>query len=409
MLVTLIPFFDKNMKVAAYSVFSRKKNKLLHPELLGTGHNDGAGYIEGLELIQSIGVETLAPDTNVFVPVNNIAIFSNIKENYQVNPDRIVLLFDDSVLNSEMYLERITELKKQGYKLAIRKIQVADYEPNREFLMLMDYVILNCHKVEVNKAKIYFKKVYPELKICVGNIDTQEFFEEVKDDSDFCMFEGEFYRVPINRNNTEVAPLKMNYISLLNIVNEHDFDLTKAASIIERDMALALKLLELVNHMTVNSQITSIRYATAMLGQKELKRWINTAVARELCDDRPSEVARLSLIRAKFAEELAGLFGQKEAAPELFLLGLFSDIDLVLDMPMEEALKRVNLSEEIKDALIRHEGSFAPLYEFMLNYEAAHWEEISRVMVLNKITVNDVYEAYHTSLKWYKDIIMSGK
>lgn len=79
----------------------------------------------------------------------------------------------------------------------------------------------------------------------------------------------------------------------------------------------------MVNRMTVNSGITTIRHAAAMLGQKELKRWINTAVVNQLYADKPSEITRLSLIRAKFAENLAPLFQLQNKTEELFLMGLF--------------------------------------------------------------------------------------
>ena len=58
MLVTLIPLFDETMAVQAYSLFTQKKNHLLTPSLLGTGSNDGAADIAGLDLIESIGIET---------------------------------------------------------------------------------------------------------------------------------------------------------------------------------------------------------------------------------------------------------------------------------------------------------------------------------------------------------------
>ena len=72
MLVTLIPLFDENIKVSAYSLYTQKANFLLHPNLLGSGSNDGAAQIEGFELILNMGLETLSPAKEIFVPVNEI-------------------------------------------------------------------------------------------------------------------------------------------------------------------------------------------------------------------------------------------------------------------------------------------------------------------------------------------------
>ena len=196
----------------------------------------------------------------------------------------------------------------------------------------------------------------------------------------------------------------MTYIELMNVVNAPDFDLTKAADVIGRDTALVVSLLKMVNRMTINSEITSIRHAAAMLGQKELKRWINTAVTNKLCEDSPGEVTRLSLIRAKFAENLAPLFDEEGQSQELFLMGLFSILDVVLNKPMEEALKIVRVSKPIEKALTKGEGEYGKILKFMRSYEDADWTEVSRVMVLDKIDMDATYKAYLDALKWYRTI-----
>lgn len=407
MLVTLIPLFDEKMTVRAYSLFAQKKNFLLNPSLLGTGRNDGAANIPGLDLISEIGIEILSADKEVFVEVNNISVFSDITVSEQTPCEKLVLLLDNSVKPDDMYVKRIKELKAQGYKLAIRKLTVQDFEPYREILLLMDYIFLDHKKIDISKAKIYFGKVYPNIKLCAGNIQTQEIFEELKKEGGYSLYEGEFYRVPITKGHVEVAPLKVNYIELLNMVNAEDFELTKAADVIGRDTALVISLLKMVNRMTVNSGITSIRHAAAMLGQKELKKWINTAVTNELCADKPGEVTRLSLLRAKFAENLAPVFEMAIHSSELFLMGLFSVLDLILDKPMEEALEMVKVSKEIREALVEKKGKFAPVLDFITQYENANWQEVSGQMVLQNIDMAQISEAYMKSLQWYGDLFIS--
>ena len=279
-----------------------------------------------------------------------------------------------------------------------------DFENYREVLKLMDYVLLNNRKIAIDKAKIYFGKLFPNISLCAGNIDTMEDFERLKETGGYRFYEGKFYRVPITKGQTDVAPLKGNYIDLLNIVNSPDFELTTAADIISRDTALTIDLLKMVQPLAVNSEITSIRHAAAMLGQRELKKWINTAVANALYADKPNEVTRLSLLRAKFAENLAEAFGLKAQKDELFLMGLFSVLDVILEKPMAEALKVVHVAGEISNALIYRIGVLAPVYDFMLQYETANWAEVSRLMLLKNIDMNTVYEAYTSALKWYRTV-----
>ncbi len=323
MLATLIPFFDKDMKVCAYSLFSQKENLLLNPARQASGINDGAARVEGLDILQRIGIDTLSPGTDVFVPVGSIAVFSDIESQSEAMIGRLVLLFDNSVTNTPDYQERFRQLKQKGYKLAIRKLPVEEIENYKEILSLMDYIILDYKKVDVYKARIYFGNQYPNIRICVGNIEKQEVFDDVRVDRAFHLFEGAFYRIPVTKGQTEVEPLKVNYLELMNIVNDVDFELTKAADVIGRDTALVVSLLEMVNRIATKSEVTSIRHAAALLGQRELKKWINTVITKELCADRPNEITRVSLLRAKFLECLAPSFGMGMKASELFLMGLF--------------------------------------------------------------------------------------
>ena len=401
MLVTLIPLFDENMKVSAYSLFTQKKNFLLYPSLLGSGKNDGASRIEGLELIKNMGIQTLAPAQEIFVSLNNISVFSDIASECDAPHGRLVLLIDNGIPPIEMYINRLHELKNQGYRLAIRKLPVSHYEDYREVLALMDYILLDCEQVDITKARIYFNKLYPHLKLCASNIKTTDVFEALKLDNSCTLFEGSFYRLPVTKGNNKVAPLKVNYIELMNLVNTYDFDLTKAADIIGRDTALVISLLKMVNHMAVNSEITSIRHAAAMLGQKELKRWINTAVIHELCSDKPTEITRLSLLRAKFAENLAPAFDLGSKASGLFLMGLFSVLDIILEKTMAGI---ENTIREIKEALVDGKGEFAELLDFIKQYEAGEWQEVSRLMLLKQIDIQIVHDAYMNSLKWYRDL-----
>lgn len=405
MLLTLIPLFDEKMAVKAYSIFSQKGNYLLNPLLQGTALYDGAADIPGLSVIQNMGIDTLTDKTEVFVPVTNISIFSDVEEQCDAPHERIVFLLDNTVPPVDMYVNRLKELKKKGYKLAIRKLSVPEFEPYRPILQLVDYIFLNNKKIAIDKARIYFGKLYPDVKLCAGNIDTMEIFEQLKETGGYTFYEGNFYRIPITRGENKVSLLKVNYIALLNIVNDENFELDQAASIISRDTALTINLLKMVNNMTVNGGITSIKHAAAMLGQKELRKWINTAVTKSLYTDKPSEITRTSLLRAKFAENLAKSFNLAMSKDELFLMGLFSVLDVILEKPMSVALEMVKVSDNIRSALVDGEGKFAPIYEFLKSYEVADWQEVSRRMILDKLDMDELYAAYLDSLRWYRDLM----
>lgn len=405
MMLTLIPFFDRNMSVSAYSLFTRKKNFLMNPSLLGSRQFDGAAYVDGLELIQELGTNTLSGGKPIFVSLNNISIFSSLESQCKNTNHAPILLIDQTFPPVSMYTDRIRDLREFGYHFAIRNLPVHCYEDYAPILSQMDYVLIDCQEIDAVKASLYFRKLYPDICICASNIPDMETFEELSPTETISLFEGTFFRMPVTRGEHKVAPLKINYISLLNLIEEDDFDLTKAADIISQDTALIISLLRLANTRSFNSEITSVRVAVSMLGQKDLTRWIQTTVIEKLCSDKPNELMRLSLLRAKFAEDLAPVFHMAMRSQELFLTGLFSILDIILDCSMEEALSMVRVSDKIRTALLEHTGPLAEVLNFIVKYESAEWQEVSRQLVLKNIEISDVSQAWVSSLQWYAKLI----
>ena len=377
----------------------------MNPSLLDSRQFDGAAYVDGLELIQELGTTTLSGGKPIFVSLNNISLFSSLESECKNTNHAPILLIDQTFPPVSMYTDRIRELREFGYHFAIRNLPVHCYEDYAPILSQMDYILIDCQKIDAIKASFYFRKLYPDICICASNIPDTETFGKLSPAETISLFEGTFFRMPVTRGEHKVSPLKINYISLLNLIEEDDFDLTKAADIISQDTALIISLLRLANTRSFNSEITSVRVAVSMPGQKDLTRWIQTTVIEKLCSDKPNELMRLSLLRAKFAENLAPVFGMAMRSQELFLTGLFSILDIILDCSMEEALSMVRVSGKIRTALLEHTGSLAEVLHFIVKYESAEWQEVSRQLVPKNIEIPDVSHAWVSSLQGYAKLI----
>ena len=406
LLATLIPLFDNSMNVPAYSIFAQRENLLANPGLLGTRSLDMASTVVGFEIVNNMGIDSLSNDSRVFVEVNNVSIYSRIEEACQATPSRVILLADKTIIPTDPYVARMKELKEKGFSLAIKGLAYTQFDDYAEILKLVDYIFLDHTRMNINVAKSFFSSRYPGLKLVAVDVNSRDDYESLTEKEGYALYEGEFFRVPVTSKGSDVSPLKANYIELMNIVNGPDFDLQDAADVISRDTALVISLLQMVNKMSRNSEITSVRHAAAMLGQKELKKWINTALTKELCSDRPSEITRLSLLRAKFAENIAPYFEKALFSGELFLMGLFSVLDIILDKPMEEALSMVRVSKEIHDTLVERRGEFAPVLEFIENYENANFQAVSRQLMLLGIKDDDIYNAYVDALSWFSKMFL---
>ena len=86
-------------------------------------------------------------------------------------------------------------------------------------------------------------------------------------------------------------------------------------------------------------------------------------------------------------------------------MGLFSALDIMLDKTMEEALGMVQVSKNVKDALLEEKGDFAKILYFIKRYEDADWTEVSRLMVLDDLDMAHIYTSYLEALRWYRDLI----
>ena len=290
--------------------------------------------------------------------------------------------------------------------MAIKDLPLANVEDYKTLLKDFDLFLVNSDTGDVVEQAKAFRKFLPSIDFCAENLHSKEEFDAAKDSGLFKIFEGTFFRIPINTQDTEVTPIKMNYMKLMSVINRPDFDLEDVANVIGQDPALSIELLKIANKLTLNSNMRSIQQATALLGQRELRRWLNTTLFNGLAAGKPNEITRLSLIRARFAENLAMVFDYAMRKDELFLMGLFSLLNLILDMPMEEALTQVGVSNEIKKALVSGDGIFAPQLDFLLSYEAGDWQEVSRLMVLHDIEMHVVYDAYVEALKWYGNMFI---
>ena len=122
MLATLVPVFNDKMLVSAYIVYARKNEIFKNPLLLGTASLDGAGNVAEFEVVQSAGLAVLSGDREVFVPVNSLAIYSDLKRQCLVPPKMTVLLLDSDVKPTEQNIIRLAELKKMGFQIAFREI-----------------------------------------------------------------------------------------------------------------------------------------------------------------------------------------------------------------------------------------------------------------------------------------------
>jgi EAL and modified HD-GYP domain-containing signal transduction protein len=406
LLIVPVPLFNEDIAVEAYYFRNRKGNDLL--DGTGTSLFDGAMLSLPLEMLRLVSLEALTMGKPIFVPVTKYMLLSRLDTQSRQSADKIVFLIDaGEIEDAGPYIANIKNLKTLGYRFGLQKI--SDIEKTEPLLEICDFVFYDHrvfdHMSEV-KIRITITHKYKHITSVYTHVNNMDLFKDLQGRYKG-LFEGHFYRTPLTKGKHEVSPLQVNLINLLNKVRDENFEFDEISDIIQRDPMLTVSLLRLVNsaYFALKEKVKSINQAVVMLGQTEIRKWITTAVARLLGAERPDEVTRLALIRARFAEGLAIKFGMGKESQSLFLMGLFSVLDAILDMPIGEALDMVRVSEEIREALVEHTGRYSVIFQFILEYEAANWNVVSRLLILNDLETEDIYQAYVDAMIWYSDII----
>jgi len=406
LLIVPRPLFNAEMNVEGYYMAAQYGNAIL--ESTKSNPLDRAMDSPFIDFMNEVGLDALTQDKIVFIPVTQIQLATDLTRNVTEDTKKIVFLLDERTVPDELVKERCKYLSQQGYNFAV--FFKGDLEYVRAFMPFVNHVFLKVPLGNMIDASVAVKTEFPSVGIIASEISEKPIFDQIalSSKSKISMFDGAFYKVhiPSNAKQNALSPLKTNYIQLLNIVNQDDFDFQTFTRTVRQDTALAIQFMRLVNTASKSrTEIKNLNQAAAMLGQKEIKKWVSTAVSNALCVDSPSEITRLSLIRAKFCENLARHFEMGMASENLFLMGLFSVLDVVLDMSIEEAFKLVFVPQQISSALVEQKGDFYSVLFFVQQYEQGHWKEISRVALVRNITIDQIHFAYKEAMLWYSDLI----
>jgi len=226
----------------------------------------------------------------------------------------------------------------------------------------------------------------------------------------FHLFQGYYFNQPVEGKKTkELSPLKFNYFRLMKLSSTDDYmDFREISDIIASDVALSYKLLRILNSAAVGlKNVSSISNAVAYMGEESLKKWIAVLALRGIAEDKPLELVRMSLIRARFGELLSPGFRIKRNPQQVFMVGMLSLLHIALEMSKEQLLEDIPVAEEIRESLLSRHGVYSDLLRFYENYEYANWEAVSQFVDENQLDATLVNDAYIAAVKWYNELAKS--
>lgn len=403
--ITALPVFDSSMAVRAHYLVDQTGDKALSVK------NDFRGKSEelaspGLDLLEKVGTAPFAGDTPLFVEISRFQLMMATPARLRLSNGQLVCVLPGGLPEDEFLLSKCAEIKQRGISIAL-----SDYPldgASSQFFSYAEYLILDYQSPYFTSLAETAISRLPNTRLVIGGVHNLIDYNELsRGKFNRALFFGDFYSQPITMGVHRLSPIKANVLQLLRQTSEPDFEFSEIINIIERDPSLTLTLLKFLNSAAVglDRRVESVQQAVTMLGQDELRRWATISVSIELAQDRPGEIAKLSLVRAKFAENLAEAFLLGEHSSGLFITGLFSLLDVVLQKPMENAIQEIAVDDTVKNALVSKTGPFAPVLDLVYAYERGDWSRVSISMIHNNIAISQISGAFINALVWYNQLL----
>lgn len=242
-----------------------------------------------------------------------------------------------------------------------------------------------------------------KLQLIAEGVETREDFEFCKSEG-FSLFEGYFFRKPEIMRARGAQATRTVFLRLLREVSQPVLDWKELEDIFKSDPTLYLRLLRYLNSAIfgLQGEVKTINQALTILGENEIRRWCRLTGMLEISRNRPTDLALTALVRARFAE----LIGAKvdSGGADLFLIGLLSLMDAILEVPMREVLEGLALDESARTVLLENKGRLSPIYELILAVEAGIWPKVAELAFRLEIGHDFIAQSQWNAMKWAQSI-----
>ena len=394
------PILNKEKKIFAYELLFR--NGATDKAFVDTDADQATSRVI-MESFFSRGVDSITGGKPAFINFTSRLLLENTATLFP--KDQLVIEILENVEPTPEIIEACRSLQKKGYKLALDDFV---YSPEIEPLIRMSKIIkfdflANTPREIVNMMKSI------DLKgkwLLAEKIETNEMFN-LAVAMGFTLFQGYFFSKPVTLSTKVLSPLKISYISLMREVSTGDeMNFQRVARAIREDVALSYKLLKLVNsaYYGLRAEVTDITRAVAIIGTIELRKWVFMIALMGLNSDKPDEIIRMSMIRGRFLENLNTKCRRLNSDENAFHTGLFSMLDVLMDVTMENALEGILLADEVRSALIDRTGPAYSLLELVVSIERSDWDVTDELAALLNIDAETISSVYLDAVKWCNDL-----
>jgi c-di-GMP-related signal transduction protein len=353
-----------------------------------------------IDTLSVVGLDVLCDGRLAFINCTEQML---MKELFLLLPaDEIVIEIQANVPANGGVVGACQRLKQRGYAIALDNFVPDD--AREDLLPYADYIKVDVVKVLPDQAASLAARYGNAHRQMVAlKVESNHSFMSAKGNG-FSQFQGYFFRHPERMRARQIPASQATYLQLLHAISKRETDLLEIEELIKREPSLCYRLLRYLNSPLhgMSSPVTSIRHALNLLGERELFRWIRMATTLLMGRDKPSDLVLASLVRARFCELIAPRV--KHSETDLFLMGMLSLIDAILEVPIGVVVDKLSLDPETKAQLIGartgEQTVLSPIYDLMVAREAGDWQLVTKLGKQLNLSLYFVDKTYNEAMRW---------
>jgi len=345
--------------------------------------------------------QTMDRDKKIMVNFSPENILDNLP--YTLPPGRTALKIADPTVRSDSIIPALAKLKADGYQISVSWIE--DHEACRPFFDLADIICLNTSAMVQPDLVDVCRRAAPYSSMMLADrVDNQTGFD-ICSKAGFSLFQGSFFKQPETMSVKKVLSGTVAKFKLMETIEQKNPDFSKLAATIQADVTISFRLLSYLNSASFGfrRKFDSIKDAITMLGWNNLKNWLRVVLLSEVSESpHASELVFLSAQRGKFLEQVGmdhDFWGFE--SDSLFLLGMFSLLEALLNRPMAEIVRYLPLADKLKGALCMEDNNeYVPLLKLARYFEEAEFDQSDAMVNQLSLDATKVNQAYRASIEW---------
>lgn len=403
--VTRQPIFDLYDRIAGYELLYRATPGAAQAPPTVSAEMSNRVI---LDAFLGIGLQRVTDGRPAFINCTRELLLSGNVEILDVR--HVVIEVLESIEPDEQVVAACEHLASLGYRIALDDFA---FEPEWEPLVRIAYVV----KVDVLQWS------YEELAARVAPLrgrDVLLLAEKVESSNvrrqcvelGFDLFQGYHFSQPELVTQRDLSVDEMRILELLNLMRDLNIPDAKIEDRVRADLSVSYKLIRMAHSAAIGGTgVQSVGHAIRLLGRDRLYRWLAMLMLSTIGDRRGIDEERVStaLLRARFCELIGQRTGNRRAAGALFLTGLFSLLDAIMGVPMEDILEHMDLEPSIRHALLDRSGVYGAVLATVEAYQFARWDELPRLASAIPVAPNDLARMYLESLDWCRKLRSSSE